>query len=87
MDTTEFAKLLYETKVPSSLPAEVVQKIYEPVLQYISDETPNGAKQECSYSSYFNLLEYGGVDTKASSTNLAPNWKPVIKPSRVASPL
>lgn len=40
MDTTEFAKLLYETKVPSSLPAEVVQKIYEPVLQYISDETP-----------------------------------------------
>ena len=40
MDTTEFAKLLYETKAPSSLPAEVVQKIYEPVLQYISDETP-----------------------------------------------
>ena len=40
MDTTEFAKLLYETKVPSSLPAEVVQKIYEPVLQYISDESP-----------------------------------------------
>ena len=40
MNKTEFAKLLYETKVPSSLPAEVVQKIYEPVLQYISDETP-----------------------------------------------
>lgn len=40
MDTSEFAKLLYETRVPSSLSAEEKQKKYEPVLHCISEKTP-----------------------------------------------
>ena len=40
MDTSEFAKLLYETRIPSSLSAEEAQKKYEPVLHCISEKTP-----------------------------------------------